>query len=344
MADGTGMDARAILRVSDLKMHYPIEQGFMRKVTGHVRAVDGVSFDLYKGETLGLVGESGCGKTTLGRCVMRALAPTSGEVLFRKKDGAVVDLMRVDKQTLRSLRREMQMIFQDPIASLDERMTVFDCIAEPLVIQKTASGVALKQIVEQYANMVGLNLRHLNRYPHSFSGGQRQRVGIARALITAPSLIVADEPVSALDVSIQAQIINLLQDIQKETGITLIFVSHDLRVVHYICDRVAVMYVGKLVELAETDALYDNPMHPYTRVLLSSLTEPDPRKKNNRKPLAGEVPNPANPPPGCAFHPRCAHCQDICMQETPPLAEAAPGHFCACHFPQIHAHGALTEA
>jgi peptide/nickel transport system ATP-binding protein len=320
-----------ILQVRSLKKYFPIEKGFFRRVVGHVKAVDDVSFELRAGEVLGLVGESGCGKTTLGRCVLRAVNATSGQILLRTRSGEVLDINRLDKRELQALRKEMHMVFQDPFSSLSPRMTVMDIIGEPL----WAQGVPRKQIeerVKELAALVGLNAGHLNRYPNAFSGGQRQRIGIARALATNPAFIVADEPVSALDVSIQAQILNLLQELQEELNLTYLFIAHDLSVVEHIADRVAVMYVGRIVELSETEDLYLNPKHPYTEALLSAVPKPDPRIKDEPIILSGEVANPANPPAGCYFHPRCKYAKDICKQQTPLLREVTPGHFAACHF------------
>ncbi len=320
-----------ILQVKSLKKYFPVEKGLLRRQVGQVKAVDDVSFEIKRGEALGLVGESGCGKTTLGRCVLRAIDPTEGEIILRKSDGAVVDITALDKGELRQLRKEMQMVFQDPFSSLSPRMTVLDIIGEPLWAQGVR-GQALEARVRELADLVGLNVGHLNRYPNAFSGGQRQRIGIARALATHPGLIVADEPVSALDVSIQAQILNLLQDLQEKLGLTYLFIAHDLSVVEHIADRVAVMYVGKIIELADTEALYLNPKHPYTEALLSAVPKPDPRLEEREIILSGEVANPADPPSGCLFHPRCQYAQDRCRQEKPPLEEVAPGHFAACHF------------
>lgn len=322
-----------ILQVKALKKYFPIEKGLLRRQVGQVKAVDDVSFDIKRGEALGLVGESGCGKTTLGRCVLRAIDPTEGEIILRASDGATVDITTLDKGELRQLRQEMQMVFQDPFSSLSPRMTVLDIIGEPLWAQGVR-GQALEERVRELADLVGLNTGHLNRYPNAFSGGQRQRIGIARALATHPGLIVADEPVSALDVSIQAQILNLLQDLQEELGLTYLFIAHDLSVVEHIADRVAVMYVGKIIELADTEALYLNPKHPYTEALLSAVPKPDPRLEEREIILSGEVANPADPPSGCLFHPRCQYAQDRCRLEAPPLEEVAPGHFAACHFAQ----------
>jgi peptide/nickel transport system ATP-binding protein len=319
------------LEVRSLKKYFPIEKGFFRRVVGHVKAVDDISFTLKRGEILGLVGESGCGKTTLGRCVLRAVKATSGEILLHTRSGDVVDVNKLDKRELRALRKEMHMVFQDPFSSLSPRMTVMDIIGEPL----WAQGVPRREIEErarELAALVGLNTGHLNRYPNAFSGGQRQRIGIARALATNPAFIVADEPVSALDVSIQAQILNLLQQLQEELNLTYLFIAHDLSVVEHIADRVAVMYVGRMVEISETEDLYLNPKHPYTEALLSAVPKPNPRLVEEPIILTGEVANPANPPSGCYFHPRCKYAREICKREIPQLREITPGHHAACHF------------
>ncbi len=320
-----------ILQVKGMKKYFPIEKGLLRRQVGQVKAVDDVSFEIKRGEALGLVGESGCGKTTLGRCVLRAIDPTEGEIILRTSDGAMVDITALDKPELRQLRKEMQMVFQDPFSSLSPRMTVLDIIGEPLWAQGIR-GKEMEDMVRELADLVGLNIGHLNRYPNAFSGGQRQRIGIARALATRPGLIVADEPVSALDVSIQAQILNLLQDLQEKLSLTYLFIAHDLSVVEHIADRVAVMYVGKIIELADTEELYLNPKHPYTEALLSAVPKPDPRLEERQIILSGEVANPADPPSGCLFHPRCQYAQDRCRQEAPALEEVRPGHYAACHF------------
>ena len=320
-----------LLRVNDLVKHFPIRRGFLKTTIGAVRAVDGVNFHIRERETLGLVGESGCGKTTTGRCIMRAIEPTSGEVLYTRSDGETVDIAAMEKDDLKRLRREIQMIFQDPYSSLNPRMTLLQIVGEPLTVNKVAEGRELEERVAQLLRTVGLRPEYMRRYPHAFSGGQRQRIGIARALALNPRFIVADEPVSALDVSIQAQVLNLLQDLQGEFGLTYLFVAHDLSVVRHISDRVAVMYVGKLVEMAETEELYYTPLHPYTEALMSSVPKPDPRATKRRIILEGEVANPANPPSGCYFHPRCRYCIDICKEEEPELLEYRPEHFAKCH-------------
>ncbi len=324
-------DERTILlEVQNLKKHFPIQRGFFRKLVGHVRAVDGISFFIREGETLGLVGESGCGKTTTGRVILRALEPTEGRVLFRKNE-EMIDLTQVKKHDLKPFRREMQIIFQDPFSSLNPRMTVMDIVSEPLVIHGVAGGTELKTRVRELLECVGLKVQHMNRYPYAFSGGQRQRIGIARALALRPRLIVCDEPVSALDVSIQAQVLNLLRDLQQDFGLTYLFIAHDLSVVEHISDRVAVMYLGHLVELASSDELYLNPRHPYTEALLSAVPSPDPDRTIQRIILPGDVPNPAAPPPGCKFHPRCRYAEDICGQEVPRWHDLGADHWVACH-------------
>ncbi len=326
-------DARRLLEVKELRKHYPIEQGFLRRVSGHVKAVDRVNLYINEGETLGLVGESGCGKTTLGRCILRAIEPTDGTIEFDFKDvDGTLDITKIDRKRLREVRRHMQMVFQDPHSSLDPRMTVLDIVAEPLVASGLARGQELEDRVKELVKVVGLEVEHLKRYPHAFSGGQRQRIGIARALAPNPEFVVCDEAVSALDVSIQAQILNLLEDLQEEFNLTYLFIAHDLSVIEHISDRVGVMYVGKLVELAETHEVFGNPMHPYTEALLSAVPQPDPETQMDRIILPGEVANPADPPSGCYFHPRCLYAKDVCRQETPQWEESAPGHFTACHF------------
>lgn len=320
-----------LLEVKNLKKHFPIRRGFLRRTMGYVRAVDDVSFFINEGETLGLVGESGCGKTTAARCILRALVPTSGEMLFRTKEGAVVDLAKLSRAELRPLRPQMQMIFQDPYGSLNPRMTLFDIVGEPLLVNGMKNRKERIERVAELLRLVGLRPEYMQRYPHAFSGGQRQRIGIARALSVNPRLVVADEPVSALDVSVQAQILNLMLDLQKRLNLTYLFVAHNLSVVRHICDRVAVMYVGKLVEMANTLELFASPKHPYTAALMAAVPVADPRIKTGNVELKGEVPSPANPPSGCYFHPRCEYAVEACRLETPAFREITPNHFVACH-------------
>ncbi len=319
----------ALLTVRDLKMHFPITKGIIfQKQVGAIKAVDGINFDLYRGETLGLVGESGCGKSTTGRAILQLYKPTAGAVVFEGKD-----LVEVKGEELRKMRRRMQMIFQDPYASLNPRMTVGSIVGEPLEVHNIGANKKERQErVQELLKIVNLNPYFINRYPHEFSGGQRQRIGIARALAVNPSFIVCDEPISALDVSIQAQIINLLEDLQDEFNLTYLFIAHDLSVVRHISDRIAVMYLGKIVELAERDELYATPMHPYTQALLSAVPIPDPVIENQRKRiiLEGDVPSPANPPKGCHFSTRCPRVMDICRQDEPPFKDYGGGHFAAC--------------
>jgi peptide/nickel transport system ATP-binding protein len=322
-----------LLRVRDLKKHFPIVRGVLSRTVGYVRAVDGVSFDIRAGECLGLVGESGSGKTTVGRTILRALEPTGGQVLFTH-EGRTIDLTAADPHTLRQARRHLQMIFQDPYSSLNPRMTVLDIIGEGLLVHGMRDGRRREDRVRELLVQVGLKPQHLRRYPHAFSGGQRQRIGIARALAMNPRMIVADEPVSALDVSVQAQVLNLLQELQERLGLTYLFVAHDLGVVRHICDRVAVMYVGRIVELTDVDRVFARPRHPYTEALLSAAPVPNPAAKSRRILLEGEVADPAHPPQGCAFHPRCRYAQDICRRQSPELLEAQEGHLARCHFAQ----------
>jgi oligopeptide transport system ATP-binding protein len=319
--------AEPLLQVTDLQKHFPIKKGLLSRTVGHVRAVDGVSFEVQRGEVLGLVGESGCGKTTTGRCILRLIEPTRGSVKFEGRE-----ITTLSRRALRPLRREMQIVFQDPYSSLNPRLTVGSMLMEALTIHNLARGQAARDRTAELLRTVGLAPDHARRYPHEFSGGQRQRIGVARALAVSPKLIVADEPVSALDVSIQAQIINLLRDLQKKMGLTYLFVAHDLSVVEHISNRVAVMYLGKIVELADSMELYRNPRHPYTLSLLSAIPIPDPRRKKQRIVLKGDVPSPARPPSGCRFHPRCFMAREICSREEPPLREIAPRHWSACHF------------
>jgi peptide/nickel transport system ATP-binding protein len=320
-----------LLRVAGLQKLFPIRKGFLRRTVGHVRAVDGVNFDIDQGETLGLVGESGCGKTTTARCILRAIEPTAGEVLIRRADGSVIEMGQLRRAELRALRREMQMIFQDPFTSLNPRMTLLDLVGEPLLVHGVRSRRVREERVADLLRRVGLRPEYMRRFPHAFSGGERQRIGIARALALHPRLVVADEPVSALDVSVQAQILNLLIDLQAEFHLTYLFVAHDLSVVRHISNRVAVMYVGRMVELAATQELFSAPKHPYTAALLSAVPEPDPRIRSRRLILQGEVANPAAPPSGCYFHPRCPYAIDVCRTDTPVWQEVSPAHFVGCH-------------
>jgi oligopeptide/dipeptide ABC transporter ATP-binding protein len=321
-----------ILEVKNLKQHFPIRKGLLQRVVGHIRAVDGVSFSLQKNEILGVVGESGCGKTTVGRTILRLYDPTDGEIWYRKWDGEGVDIANISQQEMKPLRQEMRMIFQDPFSSLNPRFTVKDIIGEPLIIHGVARGKAMEDRVAELMRAVGLDPTYMRRYPHEFSGGQRQRIGLARTLSLSPRLIIADEPVSALDVSVQAQVLNLLQELQEELGLTLIFIAHDLSVVEHICDRIAVMYVGKIVESADEETLLAHPLHPYTEALVSAVPPADPDIHLNRIILEGDVPSPANPPSGCIFHPRCRYAKEICSQEEPPLVEVEPDHYASCHF------------
>jgi oligopeptide/dipeptide ABC transporter ATP-binding protein len=319
----------ALLEVEGLVKYFPIRKGLLRRVVGQVRAVDGVSFIIEKGETLALVGESGCGKTTTARCILRALAPTQGKIKFNIGD-ASVDLAKLKRRELRRLRRHMQMVFQDPYSSLNPRMVVGEIIGEPLLINGMTDRAQRRRRVAELMEMVQLPAAYLNRFPHAFSGGQRQRIGIARALALSPELIVADEPVSALDVSVQAQILNLMLDLQDRLKLTYLFVAHDLSVVKHVSDRVAVMYVGRIVELAQTETLYTRPLHPYTEALLSAAPTPVPDAVSTRIILEREIADPANPPPGCAFHPRCRYAIARCHQEVPALQEVEPGRWAAC--------------
>ncbi len=320
-----------LVKVEGLKKHFPIMKGVFRRQVGAVKAVDGVSFEIIEGETLGLVGESGCGKSTTGRTVLQLLEPTDGSVVFKGQE-----LTQLNSNELRKARRHMQMIFQDPYASLNPRMTVGNIISEPLEIHNIGDSNSRKKKVQDLLRVVGLNPYFINRYPHEFSGGQRQRIGVARALATNPQLIIADEPISALDVSIQAQVVNLMDDLKEELGLTYLFIAHDLSMVRYISDRVAVMYLGKFVELSETNELFEHPLHPYTQALLSAIPIPDPTKEETRQRiiLEGDVPSPANPPSGCYFHPRCAYTTDICSESNPDFRDIPNdglSHWVACH-------------
>ena len=319
-----------LLDVQGLKKYFPIRRGLLQKTIGQVKAVDDVSFSVHQGETLSLVGESGCGKTTTSRCILRAITPTAGAIRLRV-DTEVLDVATAPRQALRALRREMQMIFQDPFASLNPRMTLLDIVGEPLLVHGVGSERERTDRVVELLRLVGLRPEYMRRYPHAFSGGQRQRIGIARALALNPRLVVADEPVSALDVSVQAQILNLMLELQERLGLTYLFVAHDLSVVKHISERVAVMYVGRIVETAPTEALFARPRHPYTEALLSAVPKPDPRLRSHRIILEGEVADAANPPSGCHFHPRCRYAQPVCREQAPVEQEIAPRHFVRCH-------------
>ncbi|MED1780437.1 dipeptide ABC transporter ATP-binding protein [Brevibacillus fortis] len=317
-----------LLEVKSLTKHFTSKQGFFSKEKV-VRAVDGVNLTVYPGETVSIVGESGCGKSTTGRCILRLIEPTDGEVFFEGQD-----IRKFNESELRRARRNMQLVFQDPFASLNPRKTIGQLLEDPLIIHGIGNSVERRKQVEEMIQIVGLSKQQLDRFPHEFSGGQRQRIGIARALILRPKLIVADEPVSALDVSIQAQILNLMQDLQKEFNLTYLFISHDLSVVRHISDRVAVMYLGKVVEVADKQSLYEKPTHPYTQALLSAVPVPNPHLTTQRIILEGDLPSPANPPSGCTFHPRCRHCMDICKTVAPVASEVSGGHFVTCHLDQ----------
>ena len=325
----TNPNNESLLRVDDLVMHFPIYRGVIRRQVGAIRAVDGISFDVKRGETLGLVGESGCGKSTTGRTILQLYRPTAGSVHFEG-----VDLIHLKGEDLRQMRRKMQMIFQDPYASLNPRMTVADIVGEPLMVHNVATGKEIQERVQHLLELVNLNPSFAGRYPHEFSGGQRQRIGVARALALQPSFIVCDEPISALDVSIQAQVVNLLEELQTQFNLTYLFIAHDLSMVKHISDRVAVMYLGVIIEMAARDELYAMPLHPYTRALLSAVPIPDPiaDAKRERTILKGDVPSPANPPSGCRFRTRCPIAQEVCSQSRPEFREIRPGHFVACFF------------
>lgn len=336
---------KPLLEVKDLKVHFPIGRGgLFRRSTQVLKAVDGVSFKIGQGETLGLVGESGSGKTTVGRAMLRAIEPTDGTVVMHM-NGEAVDIAGLGRQALRGMWRHMQLVFQDPYSSLNPRMTVREIIGEPLFVQGLAKGKELKERVFETARLCGLDVDFLGRYPHAFSGGQRQRIAIARALAMEPQFIVCDEPVSALDVSIQAQILNLLKDLQQQLGLTYLFIAHDLAAVAYACDRVAVMYLGQLVEIAATEKLYYTPKHPYTEALMSAIPAADPDEVMRPTPLMGERPSPADPPAGCRFHTRCSYAKDNCRTDPPAMTEADPGHFVACHYAgELDLKGALDHA
>jgi len=330
MIDVPGPEVPPLLELKNLKKYYPIQSGIFSRTVGQVKAVDDVSLTIRKGEILGLVGESGCGKTTLGRLALGLIEPTEGAIIF---DNTVINLSAVSQ--MRELRRHIQIIFQDPYASLNPSMSVGEIIGEPLLVHKVMNRAQRERRVAELMHTVGLEPRYRSRYPHEFSGGQRQRVGIARALSLHPSLVICDEPVSALDVSIQAQVINLLEELQEQLGLTYLFISHDLSVINHISHRVGVMYLGKIVEMAPTGALYGSPLHPYTRALLSAVPVPDPNCRCEQIELTGEVPSPVNPPSGCRFRTRCQHAEDICGREEPILREITPGHTVACHFDDL---------
>lgn len=323
-----------LLEVVNLRKWFPIKRGFFSRTVGHVKAVDGVSFYVNPGETLGLVGESGCGKTTTGRVIMRAYDASSGEIWFDSKDSGKINIAPLEGNQLKALRRNMQMVFQDPYASLNPRMNLLQNVGEPLLVNNVAKGKELEERVAELLRVVGLRPEYMNRYPHAFSGGQRQRIGIARALALNPAFIVCDEPIAALDVSIQAQVVNLLEELQKQFGLTYLFIAHDLSMVRHISDRVAVMYLGRIVEIADWRAIYEDPKHPYSQALLSAIPIPDPaiEAKRKRVILEGDVPSAANPPVGCNFNTRCPVRQEKCFVDDPDLREIIPGHWAACHF------------
>jgi len=325
------MDKTDLLTVTELQKHFPVRRGLLQRKAGAVQAVDGLDFNVRRGETLSLVGESGCGKTTTGRLLTRLLEPTGGKIVFEGKD-----ITHVSRGAMRPLRKDIQMVFQDPYSSLNPRHTVGTIVGAPFRLQNVQTPNGIKKAVQDLLELVGLNPEHYNRYPHEFSGGQRQRIGIARTLALRPKLIVADEPVSALDVSIQAQVINLLEDLQEELDLTYVMIAHDLSIVRHVSDRVAVMYLGKIVEIGNAEQLYAKPRHPYTVALMSAVPIPDPSRRTNRARirLTGDVPSPLNPPPACRFHTRCWKAQEICRTQEPPLAELVPGQQVACHFPE----------
>jgi peptide/nickel transport system ATP-binding protein len=325
-------NSKIMVEVRNLRKYFPVRRGAFGATRKFVKAVDDVSFFIYEGETFGLVGESGSGKTTTGRLLLRAYMPTSGEAIYHLNGQDAVDIAKLNKRELLEFRKHAQMIFQDPYSSLNPRMTVRDIIAEPLIATNSAKGEEATNRLSETAQLCQLRIEHLRRYPHSFSGGQRQRIGIARALVLRPRFIVCDEPVSALDVSIQAQILNLLKDLQRDLQLTYLFIAHDLSVVEHICNRVGVMYLGRLFEIAKTEELFYHPLHPYTEALISAIPEADPKLPMRPIKLTGEIPSPIDPPSGCSFHPRCHYAQEICSQSRPDWVEQKPGHFVACHF------------
>lgn len=342
---GSEHDDSLLLEVKEAKKWFPIEKGLLRRTVGHIRAVDGVSLKINKGQTHGLVGESGSGKTTLGKMIIRAAEPTSGEIWFEDRDIGRVDIAALDQRQLRLARRNMKIVYQDPYSSLNPRMTVRQIVGEHLLVNKDATGKQLDRQVEELLDLVGLRPEYGRRYPHAFSGGQRQRIAIARALSMKPQLLICDEPVSALDVSVQAQILKLLDKLQKQFGLSYLFVAHDLSVVENVSDVVSVMYVGQIVESAPKSKLYGSPLHPYTEALMSAVPQPDPRVSKKRIVLAGELPSPERPPSGCYFHPRCIYAQQVCKDEAPALEEINPGHFARCHFArELKLQGALPHA
>ena len=330
-SSSTDLPPERILEVQSLRKYFPIRKGFIKKTVGHVKSVDGINFHINEGETLGLVGESGCGKTTTARCILRAMKPTEGKIQFKTTDGSHTDLATLKEDQIRSLRTDIQMIFQDPFASLNPRMNILDLIGEPMLVNGLTNRKQRTEKVAELLKMVGLRPEYMQRFPHAFSGGQRQRIVIARALALKPRLVVADEPVSALDVSVQAQVLNLMLELQQNLNLTYLFVAHDLSVVKHISDRIAVMYVGKIVESAPTDYLFNKPKHPYTAALLSAVPVADPRIRSQMIPLEGDVPSPASPPNGCHFHPRCPYASEICKKEEPNMQEIEPMHFVSCH-------------
>ncbi|MBZ0295666.1 MAG: ATP-binding cassette domain-containing protein [Anaerolineae bacterium] len=340
-------DNANLLEVNDLKMHFPITEGFFAQVKGYVKAVDGVNFNIRAGETLGLVGESGCGKSTIGRCIVRAYEPTAGQMRYHRADGTVTDLAKLEGRDLLQYRKDIRMIFQDPYSSLNPRMTVFENVSEALRVNKMASQSEMQDRVAYLLRRVGLRPEYMRRYPHAFSGGERQRIVIARALVTNPRLIVADEAVSALDVSVRAQILNLMEELQEDFNLTYLFIAHDLSIIRHICDRVVVMYVGKVAETAEGLDLYVKPKHPYTEALMSAVPISNPRLRNRgrRIRLEGEVADPSNPPSGCYFHPRCRYATEKCKEEDPPLIQAGDNHYSACHYAnELNLEGAISAA